>query len=400
MLASELNLLIDKQREEWKLSNGVLREKMRGIPVLDNYATIISGIRRCGKSTLLRQWQSIQEQPTLMLSFDDLRMTGFTQDDFRVLDYVIAGRKARVLLFDEIQTIPHWELYIRQKLDEGCSCLVTGSNASMLSRELGTKLTGRHIDVELAPFSFNEFLAFSRQERTASSFRDYLSRGGMPGYLSNGNSEVLRTLLDDIIYRDIAVRYGLGDVNLLRSLCLYLFGNLANLVNPSRLLQTFKVRSATTMLEYFSYLEQAYLVHRMLKFSHSIRAQQLAPKKIYIADSALHGLGQVAPTPDMGYLLENAVYGFLRQRWPEIHYFADDGCECDFVVQDAHGAFQAFQVCWELTDACRERELRGLESAMKRLGLKEGVIVTFDQRDFAIMEGREVHVVPAWEFFK
>jgi predicted AAA+ superfamily ATPase len=136
---------------------GVKRTLLPELPDIRTHALVVTGIRRCGKSTLLHQFVKKQNRDFLYVNFDDLRMADFSKTDFRLLDRVIADSQVSLLFFDEIQSARHWELYVRQKLDEGFQIVITGSNASLLSRELGTHLTGRHISKELFPFSYNEF---------------------------------------------------------------------------------------------------------------------------------------------------------------------------------------------------------------------------------------------------
>ena len=121
---------------------GLERDILKDLPDIKTHALIISGIRRCGKSTLLHQFLKKQDKKFFYLNFDDLRLANFTITDYELLNRVIKDTGTSVLFFDEIQSAQQWELYIRQKLDEGYQCIITGSNASLLSRELGTRLTG------------------------------------------------------------------------------------------------------------------------------------------------------------------------------------------------------------------------------------------------------------------
>src|SRR5579859_1633116 len=150
MLAKEvINQILMSQKENLLLKDsGLRREALHTLPDLSSYAMIVSGIRRCGKSTLLFQLLKERYPDALYLNFEDPRLYEFEINDFSRLDQVIGDTGSKVLLFDEIQIIPQWERYVRQKLDEGFKLVITGSNASLLSRELGTKLTGRHITKE------------------------------------------------------------------------------------------------------------------------------------------------------------------------------------------------------------------------------------------------------------
>ena len=144
---------------------GVLREFLPDFKVTDKFAGIITGIRRCGKSTLLYQLRSRKYKDAFYLNFDDNRLYGFDTSDFSRLDELITESGSRLLFFDELQEIQGWERYVRQKLDENYNVVITGSNASLMSRELGTKLTGRHLGSELFPFSYAEYLRLQDRKK-------------------------------------------------------------------------------------------------------------------------------------------------------------------------------------------------------------------------------------------
>jgi uncharacterized protein len=163
LLETQIEEVVHKQSEKIvKQDAGLVREKLSSIKIKENFALIVTGIRRCGKSTLLLQVLKKSIKNVFFLNFEDIRLSGFEIEDYTRLSSVINKRKVSTLFFDEIQMLPQWELYVRQKLDEGYKVVVTGSNATLLSRELGTKLTGRHLSTELFPFSYNEFINFKK----------------------------------------------------------------------------------------------------------------------------------------------------------------------------------------------------------------------------------------------
>ena len=399
MLESELREIIGNQREEMSRKKTLPRDALARIRPVAGFATIATGIRRCGKSTLLHQWAEAERTPTLSLLFDDLRMAAFSTGDFAVLDRIVAAERPANLVFDEIQLVGGWERYVKQKLDQRFRVLVTGSNATMLSAELGTRLTGRHLDLELQPFSYGEFLRFTGARASPRSLLSYLERGGFPAYLETREPEVLRQLVRDIVNRDVAVRHGIKDVRPLETLVAFLLANMGNRVTPSRLTGALRVNAPSTVLAWFDHFEKTYLIERLERFSDSAKARSLAPKKVYAADTALARIASPSRTPDLGRALENAVCAELRRRGMRRFYWADDASECDFVCTGADGAFESVQVCLELTPDNREREFAGLLGAMRELDLREGTIVTLRQTDFAREDGRTVRIVPAHEWF-
>lgn len=427
MKLSEISGIAASQKEQVEsLNTGLERESLSLLPDIRTHALIVSGIRRCGKSTLLHQFTKKLNRPYFYFNFDDLRLHGFAVPDFSLLDTVIAESASKLLFFDELQSAEKWELYIRQKLDEGYQVIATGSNASLLRGELGTKLTGRHITKELFPFSYSEFLAFRQEPRCLRSLDEYLHQGGFPEYLKTSNTDILAQLQIDILYRDIAVRYGIRDAASLKRLFTLLLSNAANLVSPSNLTRTIGVKSPSTILDYFSYFESAYLVRLVPRFSWSAKAQALAPKKLYVVDPGLIHTGSLSFTKNFGALLENFVFQELRRSTDDIYYFAEKESECDFVVpphggagtgsgaragadngtragsvsDTSSGAPLCIQVCWELTRDNEEREMRGLISALSYFDLSEGFIITADTEDEILQDGKRVHVIPAYKWQK
>lgn len=397
MTANEIKAISDDQMSAADAEESLPRDLMPRMKFHKDFATVIKGIRRCGKSTLAQQWRRSCGKKAFSLNFDDLRMMAFGTGDFKVLDSAISQCSPKVLIFDEIHDIDGWELYVRQKLDQRFTVLVTGSNATLLSKELGTKLSGRHLDLELAPFSYAEYLRFTNQGAGLASLERYVRQGGFPGFLKTGDYGVLKSLVDDIIYRDIAVRHSIRDAGPLRSLCRFLLGNAAKRTSPSRLKEAMHVKSATTMLEYFNYFEDAYLINRLEAYSPSTKSRLLLPKKTYIADTALAYALNASQSPDLGNMLENVVYHHIRRLSDEIYYRDDGSSECDFVARGAKG-WSAVQVTWKLDDENRDREFAGLARAMAEFGLGEGLVVTADQSDFAVHEGYTINVVPAWKY--
>jgi predicted AAA+ superfamily ATPase len=346
---------------------------------------------------LLFQLLKTKYRDALYLNFEDPRLYEFGPKDFVRLDKVIEASGSRVLLFDEVQVVPQWERYVRKKLDEGYKLVVTGSNASLLGKELGTKLTGRHLTKELFPFSYSEFVRFRHLKPSHHSLLQYLDTGGFPEYVKQGLNEILNQLFDDILVRDIAARYGIREVKTLQRLALYLISNVGCLVTANRLKTLFEVGSTNTITEYLSYLEDSYLLYLIPKFSYSQRKQMVNPRKVYAIDTGMVRVNSGSFTDDEGRKLENLVYLGLRRRYTDIYYFSERS-ECDFVVFSKGAAVDAIQVCFDLNPDNLDRELKGLLEALVQLNLRTGKIVTIHQRDRYEREGRVIEVIPCHEF--
>lgn len=394
----EIAFVIDSQRDTFlKRDSGFLREALANVPVADSFATIITGIRRCGKSTLLLQLLRRDYQDAIYLNFDDIRLSGFEVGDFTRLHKEIEKRAIKVLFFDEIQVVKEWEKYVNQLLREGYKVFVTGSNASMLSVELGTYLTGRHLSMELFPFSYSEFFKFKELENGEDAVKEYIKTGGIPEYLKTGMPVILNTLVDDILMRDIAVRHSVRDVVSLRQLTAFLITNIGNLVSANKLVGMFNIKSAATFLEYFSFLKDAYLLEFLPMFSHSLKVQARNPKKVYVMDMGLYTENSVTTSENTGRRLENLIFLHFRKKYKQIFYYKDRG-ECDFIAMEKSAVKEAIQVCLNVDDENFDREYDGLLDAMINLGLKEGTIVTLNQSDRFEKDGMVINMIPAHEY--
>jgi hypothetical protein len=385
--------VIDSQRERLnQLDSGFMRE-VHGMNSLTNHAFIVTGIRRCGKSTLLQQINKSFSDQTIYLNFEDPRLAGFDISDFNRLHEITVARGVVILFFDEIQNIEKWESFVRFRLDEGYKIFITGSNASMLSRELGTKLTGRHISNELFPFSFKEFLAFTGENADGRSSDLYMKKGGFPEMLKTDMPEVLMNLFNDILIRDIALRYGIRNISSLQQLAVWLISNAGKPITGNSLRKVFSIGSSSSIMEYLSYFANAWLFFLVPKFSYSHKVQIVNPKKVYVIDNGLIEANSVSFSNDTGRLFENMVFMELRRRTSELYYFAEKK-ECDFVVFKNGKMSGLYQVCFQLDQDNLDRELSGLTEALDYFKLKRGTIITQNQTDSFNINGKIISAVP------
>ncbi len=400
LLKSEIKQAIETQKQQLT-GQTYPRQMLEKIKILPNFALVVSGIRRSGKSTLLAQLIEKQKQNSyLFLNFDTPKLFDFEFGDFALLDEIIAeNKKIKTLYFDEIQVVEGWEIYVRGKLDQNFQVVVTGSNASLLSRELGTKLTGRHISKELFPFSFVEFCEFLGKQNNANAVEDYLQQGGFPQYLQLGEDEILNALINDILYRDIIVRFGIRDERSMKRLLLFLAGNIGNLITAGKLKQSLEVKSTATVQEYLSHLEQAYVIQMLPKFAYSYKVQLANPRKVYFIDNGLQRVISPSFSPDLGRKLENAVFWELRRQFAELYYYNENHKECDFVVCQNSMPVQLIQVCWQLNAENIVRERDGLLDAMNFFGFEQGKIITLNQEDKMIIDGKTIEVLPFFQVF-
>jgi len=411
-----LKQIVVEQQSQFSNEEGVTRvalvEMKKYLPLPQ--VVIIAGIRRCGKSTLLRQIMSGLKGQFYYFNFEDERLISFKAENFNDLYEVLLelyGDK-KIFFFDEIQNIPGWERFVRRLQDRKIKFFITGSNASLLSRELGTRLTGRYVDCMLYPFSFTEFLLWkgivfkhtdlldtTKRSAIKKYFNEYFFLGGMPEYLSFGSEEALKKVYESIIYRDIITRYELKDEKALRELCVYLFSNIAVPFSFSALKEMLKLGSMNTVKSYIQYLENSFLFFTVNKFNFSYRKQILSPKKVYCIDNALAKALGFSFAGNQGRMLENIVFLELKRRGCEIYYYlSKDGREVDFVAKKNNQS-DLFQVCWEMNNQdTKEREVGALKMAMAELNIPVGYILTDNEENEIKFESGKIIILPVYKW--
>lgn len=382
--------------------------------VSDNFinnkkVSIISGVRRSGKSTLLKQiahnFKSFH-----YFNFEDERLLNFTYNDFNSLLEVlleINGEK-KVFFFDEIQYIVGWEKFISRLFKMSYKIFLTGSSANLLSKKLGTTLTGRHIKLELYPFSFKEFLSYQNHDnfnlnlsanraKIKRHFNKYLELGGFPEAIISQNKEELKQLYQDFLIKDIILRFKIRETKSFRELALYLMSNISSPISFNRLKHNLDLNSVSTVKNYIEHLEDAYLIFSLFKHSYSLKKQMLAQRKIYSIDMAMTKEVAFSFSPNTGQNLENLVFLELKRRGLTFYYFQETG-ECDFIINDRGKIVEAIQVVSNLNEDNKKRELSGLFEAMEKFNLKEGLILSADYDEILNLKGRQIIIKPVWRW--
>lgn len=370
--------------------------------------TVISGVRRSGKSTLLRQFS--EKLPNFYyINFDDERLINFTVSDFNNL--IILWKKkynSKFILIDEIQNIINWERFVRRINDEGHKLFITGSNAKLLSSELSTHLTGRYQKLELYPFSFKEFIDYNNFDLSSVStsimkakifklFDDYILHGGFPEYIKYKDDEYLKRIYEDIIYRDIITRFGIKEVISFRRLTNYIFTNFTKEASYNSLKDILGIKSTMSVRSYIGFLEESYLVFELFKYDFSLKKQYISDKKLYVIDNGIRNAAAFYFSDDRGRLLENLVYIELKRRGKNLYYFKDKS-ECDFLIQDKNTIIQAIQVTQRIDHANEKREIEGILNSFKRLQIKDGLILTENQDETRIINSKKITIRPIWKW--
>ncbi|MFH1360188.1 MAG: ATP-binding protein [Candidatus Omnitrophota bacterium] len=409
-------IALEQQKIQKSFELGTQREDLAWLEkyISSPHAVIISGMRRVGKSTLLAQAiKHYYDSKAFYFNFEDERLLDFRKEDFNHLYEVLIELfgDQKVFFFDEIQNVPHWEAFVRRMQDRGYKFFITGSNASLLSKELGTRLTGRNIVLELFPFSFKEYLAFRDVKIEANDlldtqkralikkhFQEYLKKGGVPEYNKYQDPVFLKRIYEDILYRDIVARHDIKEVKALRELGLYLLSNVSTPFSYNGLKTILRLKSDVTVKQYISFLEDCYLVFTVPRFFYSVKQQLVAHKKAYCIDNGFMHVIASGFTKNRTVFLKNLVFVELRRKCPQIFYYrTKNDQEIDFLVQKDPDHAQLVHVVDGLQQN-KDDVIEALICAMKELKLKEALILTEDHDEEIKRDGTTITAMPVYRW--
>ena len=298
---------------------------------------------------------------------------------------------------------------MRRLFEDGKKVFITGSNAKLLSSELATTLSGRHLKIELYPFSFEEFLVYNNistkdfsttKEKSvvARSFSRYLEFGGFPEVVISSDSEELKQLYQDILIKDLIVRFKIRDTKSFREIALYLLSNISLPLSFNNMRNMVGIKSVTSVKNYVDALEEAYLFYSLFKFDYSIRKQIINDRKIYAVDTGIPNAVAFKFSENRGRSMENAIFIELKRRREEIFYYKGKK-ECDFLIRKGFQIKEAIQVSQSLDNPETEkREIEGLLEAMESFKLKKGMIITESLEAERKIKGKRIKIIPAWKW--
>lgn len=403
------NTVLD-QRESFEKKDGFIERNIPKSFLTAKKISVISGIRRSGKSTLLKQISKYHKNYAY-INFEDERMLDFTYRDFNSLLEVFLELYGdqNMYFFDEIQNIFGWEKFVRRLFEDGEKIFVTGSNAKLLSSELATTLSGRHLKIELFPFSFREYLKYKEvgfkkyytikeKSQINKYLMKYIEYGGFPEIVVGGNTEELRQLYQDVLIKDLLVRFKIRETKAFRDVALFLLSNISSPVSFNNLKKLLGIKSVTSVKNYVDFFEEAYLFYSLFKFDYSVKKQIINDRKIYCVDTGIVNAVAFRFSENIGRAMENIVFIELKRRGEDCFYYKDKK-ECDFVVRHAMKITEAIQVAQTISDSkTKERELAGLLEVMNEFKLKTGSIITRDQEDEIKIGSKKIEVIPLWKW--
>ncbi|OGJ41899.1 hypothetical protein A3B60_02040 [Candidatus Peregrinibacteria bacterium RIFCSPLOWO2_01_FULL_39_12] len=380
---------------------------------------VILGPRRSGKSVF--SFMLLKDLPFMYFNFDDeiLASTGGINTDELMKELHAAYGNIKNVLFDEIQNLPNWELFVNRLHREGYNLVLTGSNARMLSRELATALTGRHIPIEILPFDFKEFLqaknfqidknlAFLSQKHgeLLKLMDEYLINGGFPEVVVSNldPKDYLEVLFDSLLFKDVVKRHKVKFSTQIGNLGSYLINNFASLYSLRKLQKALDMKSVATTEKYTKYLEEAYLVFSLLRYSPKSILRIKSPKKIYAVDNGFLNAKAIQHSPDKGKLMENLVFIELVKRGLKpnnelFYYKTRNDREIDFVVKKGIEIVELIQVCYEtVVPETEQREIKALIEAGEELRAKNLTIITWDKNKEMEKDGKTIKFKRLWEW--
>lgn len=411
---TKLKAILLDQKEVFNRRTNLVQRDIDMAPYLKtSQIVVISGVRRCGKSALLylmKEALELQEEEYLFFNFDDERIIA----NLELLDgmyslHIELYNKEPIFFLDEIQNVKGWEKFVNRMYERGLKLYITGSNANLLSSEIATSLTGRNKVIRLFPFSFREYLRLRNREYKFPnlSSRDqsliqrdlngYMEWGGFPLVIEEADLEIIQSYFQDILYRDIVVRFNIKQVDEIRQIALFLLSNTGKLFSNSRLQQLSHIKSSSTVKRYLDYLEDAFLFIYIKKFDFSIRKQIANSRKVYPIDTAFSNRLGFHFSENKGRQLESIVLLELLRQGFEVFYHQGKR-ECDFIVREGNNVIMAIQVCYHLDKSNVIREVSGLSEAMDAYHLESGLLITSNgsETDIALPSG--VHLKAAPDF--
>lgn len=386
--------------------------------MLDNsLIKVIIGPRRAGKSFFATH--TFKPTEAAYVNFDDENILKVEDYDEIIKSALEVYGQTKYLLLDEIQNIPQWELLVNRLHRNGYNILVTGSNSKLLSKEFATHLTGRHLPLELLPFSFKEFLRYKNFTENTKEVMTTEKKAELLGYVNtfmkNGGfpelvihelkpETYLTPFIESLLFKDVIKRYKLRKADHVYNLETYLINNVAKEFTYERLANNLGITSWATVVKYMAYLEEAYLLVILGRYSHKAAQRLKSPKKVYMVDNGLITSTAVQISKDNGKLMENLVFTELlkkglRPNLELFYYKTRNDKEIDFVIKQGTAVKELLQVCYDVTNPdVSEREVKALLEAKEELHAEKLTILTWDEKKRANIDGSVIEFVPLWEW--
>ena len=401
-----------KERDELTARPYLTRRNSQDTEILlqNHLIKLITGPRRVGKST--QALLMLRNKNFAYLNFDSQQLLDKWDANLvmRTLDDVYPGYE--YLLLDEVQNLPDWDLWVSELYRMGKNMVITGSNAKMLSSEMATVLTGKYLQVEMLPFSLEEFFDWNKLElhglreenKTDASvlIDDYLRNGGYPEVVASRQltRSYLDTLFDSIVWKDVAKRHNVRNITDLNDLALYLVSNFCNPLSANELTEELGFSSVNTTKKYMDYLHEPYLFYYLPRYNNKLKLMKKAPRKVYVVDNGFVEAKAFSLSDNLGRLLENQVFVELIRRGYNtdktiFYYRSRNDKEVDFVLRNGPYITRLVQVCYDLgSPKTEKREVDALLECAGELNCDNLLIVTNAEQRTIEKNGFRIDVVP------
>ena len=385
----------------------------------------VTGVRRSGKSTIMLQYimhlidKKLDPKNILYVNFEDLRFKEISLELLNriyevYLEYVQPTSVPYIFL-DEVHKIKSWEKFARTMHElKKAHVFVSGSNTKLLFGEIASVLTGRHLDLMVFPLDFKEFLLFkkieikdaldlvSKRHKIKSLLSEYIEYGGFPLVSLNAQKkELLQAYFEDIINKDIIENHSIDNVTKLKSLAKFYLTNVGRRISFNKI-SKFLDLSLDTVERYSYYLEEAYMVYFIKKFSYSLKEQEKTMAVVYSIDNGLRNLLGFTFSRDSGWLYQNTIANSLIKEYGKeniFYWMSDTKEEVDFIVKEGLKVKQLVQACYDISSlGTKERETRALLKASKKLKCKNLIVITGDYEKEEIIENKEIKFIPLWKW--
>ncbi len=383
----------------------------------NNLIKVILGPRRAGKSFFAIH--IFKPQEVAYINFDDENLLKVGNYDEIIQSTLEVYGQTKYLLLDEIQNVPKWELLVNRLHRNGYNILITGSNSKLLSKEFATHLTGRHLPLELLPFSFQEFLTYKHFTENTKEIMTTEKKAELLGYvdsfMKNGGfpelvihelkpETYLTPFIESLLFKDVIKRYKLRKADHVYNLETYLINNIAKEFTYERLANNLGITSWATVVKYMAYLEEAYLLVILSRYSHKTAQRLKSPKKVYMIDNGLITSTAVQISKDNGRLMENLVFTELlkkglRPNLELFYYKTRNDKEIDFVIKKGASVKELIQVVYDISNIdVSEREIKALVEAQEELHAEKLIILTWDEKKQVNLHNTVIEFVPLWEW--
>jgi predicted AAA+ superfamily ATPase len=382
---------------------------------------IISGIRRSGKSSLLKLYineliKEVNPLSILYVNFDDPNFSEVFKNPEKLFDIIefaqrMTKTKTEYLFFDEIQMVSSWEKFVKSVYDADVykKICITGSNSELLDSNYSVLLSGRYIAHRIFPLSLPEILhhnnlindidIHSNRANVLNIAESMIKYGSFPEIIKATDEEIKHEIalnyFDSIIIKDCIANNNIRDTVLFKELSYYLFNNISSMFSYNGIAKSI-LSNDITVKEYINVMKNAFLLYELSEFSFKIKQQIKSKRKIYCIDNGLISSVSLNFSQNKGQLFENFIFAELLKMGYKNIFFHNENHECDFIIKH-NSELIAIQICYELNEQNKKREINGLLEVKAKYATSKSYLITFSQSQIF---DNKISAIPVYELYK